>query len=193
MSWQNMRILAFKVMSNNRVIGSLKIRQPLHCVGLGTISCDPGVVIGYFPSPYFLSTNSYLEARYSSAEIRIGSGTMINNNISIIAERSSVVIGEHCLIGFNVEITDSDFHALDSHDRDIGLLPESEAVNIGDHVFIGSNVRILKGVTIGANSVIANSALVVNDIPAGVIAGGIPAKVLGNVVAARDRKRDEAG
>ena len=70
---------------------------------------------------------------------------MINNNISNIAERSSVIIGKHCLIGFGVEITISDFHAMDFHERDIGVLQESEAVEIGDYDCIGSSVRIQNG------------------------------------------------
>ncbi len=49
---------------------------------------------------------------------------------------------------------------------------------IGDNVFIGSNVKILSGVTIGRDSVIANSAVVTKDISSGVIAGGNPAKIL---------------
>ncbi|MCY1423806.1 Galactoside O-acetyltransferase [compost metagenome] len=50
---------------------------------------------------------------------------------------------------------------------------------IGTNVFIGANVTVLKGVTIGDNSVIANGSVVNRDIPANVIAGGVPAKVLG--------------
>jgi maltose O-acetyltransferase len=51
-------------------------------------------------------------------------------------------------------------------------------VVIEDRVFIGSNVKILKGVTIGSGSVIANSTVVTRDIPANCIAAGIPAKVI---------------
>jgi acetyltransferase-like isoleucine patch superfamily enzyme len=51
-------------------------------------------------------------------------------------------------------------------------------VAIADDVFIGSNVRIMKGVSIGAGAVIANSSVVVSDIPANCVAAGNPARVV---------------
>lgn len=54
-------------------------------------------------------------------------------------------------------------------------------MTICDAVFIGSNVKIMKGVTIGYGSVIANGSIVVSDVAAGVIAGGVPAKKLGDL------------
>ena len=51
-------------------------------------------------------------------------------------------------------------------------------IRIGRRVWIGANVVITKGVTIGDNSVIAAGAVVTRDIPANVVAGGVPAKVI---------------
>ena len=51
-------------------------------------------------------------------------------------------------------------------------------IHIGKRVWIGSNVVVTKGVTIGDNSVIAAGAVVTKDVPANVVAGGVPAKVL---------------
>jgi acetyltransferase-like isoleucine patch superfamily enzyme len=45
-------------------------------------------------------------------------------------------------------------------------------------VWIGINTVILKGITIGKNTVIGANSLVVKDIPANVIAGGNPCKVI---------------
>lgn len=44
-----------------------------------------------------------------------------------------------------MEITNSYFHAMDFHERDIGVLPESETVEIGDYDFIGLSERIQEG------------------------------------------------
>nr|WP_207652455.1 DapH/DapD/GlmU-related protein [Clostridium beijerinckii] len=55
------------------------------------------------------------------------------------------------------------------------------SVNIGNNVWIGSVVTILKGVTIGDNSVIAANSVVTKDIPANSIAAGNPAKVVKNI------------
>ena len=101
----------------------------------------------------------------------------VNNNCSLISEGGGIEIGAYSLIGTNVEIYDSDFHELDPAKRMSGE-PRTAPVCVGKNVFIGSNVRVLKGVTIGDNSVITNGAVVVRSIPSNVIAGGNPAKVL---------------
>lgn len=54
----------------------------------------------------------------------------------------------------------------------------SAPVTIEDDVFIGMNCVILKGVTIGARSIIAAGSVVTKSIPADCVAGGNPAKVI---------------
>ena len=51
-------------------------------------------------------------------------------------------------------------------------------VRIGNDVWIGAHAVVLKGVTIGDGAVIAAGAVVTKDVPAGVIAGGMPARVI---------------
>ena len=51
-------------------------------------------------------------------------------------------------------------------------------IHIDSRVWIDANVVITKGVSIGDNSIIAAGALVTHDIPANVIAAGVPTKVL---------------
>lgn len=115
----------------------------------------------------------------SGAEIRIGDGCGITG--ATILAFASIEIGPDCLLGANVTIVDSDFHPLDPvRRRDpptsdaIGVAP----VRIGRNVFIGMNVLVLKGVTIGDNSVIGAGSVVTTDIPANVIAAGNPCRVL---------------
>lgn len=118
-----------------------------------------------------------MDARKENSKIVIGDNVWINNNFMIASEGKGIEIGEKTLIGLNVEISDSDFHDLHP-DRRMSGTPKTAKVLIGKNVFIGSNVKILKGVTIGDNSVIANSSVVTKSIPANVIAGGYPAKVI---------------
>lgn len=54
-------------------------------------------------------------------------------------------------------------------------------IKIGDNVWIGWGVIILKGVSIGDNSVIAAGSVVVSDIPENCIAAGNPAKLVKNI------------
>ena len=73
------------------------------------------------------------------------------------------MIGKRVLIGANVEILDSDFHGLNIKDRGFSKADWAKPVVIEDDVFLGSNVRVLKGLTIGRGSVIANSSVVVHE------------------------------
>lgn len=59
--------------------------------------------------------------------------------------------------------------------------PSKEPCVIGDDVLIGANAVILEGVKIGNNSVVAAGAVVMDDVPEGVVVAGIPAKIVKTV------------
>lgn len=114
-----------------------------------------------------------------SSEIVIGDHAGLNGT-SITARSRTIRIGAHTKIAPNVIIVDSDFHrAWPPAERDRYPGTEEDAgVTIGEHCWIGMNVIILKGVTIGDNSIIAAGSVVVKDIPRDSLAGGAPAKVI---------------
>ena len=175
---QRPRIIFYQLLSDAKIKGKPILNQPMQAMGLGEIVFVGTVNIGVFPSPLFFSTYAYMEARKSTARISIGDGTWVNNGFTVIAEHTSITIGQRVRIGTNVEIYDSDFHGIRIDDRNKSKAEWAKPVVIEDDVFLGSSVRVLKGVRIGRGSVVANSSVVVNDIPQGVIVGGIPAKVL---------------
>lgn len=176
--FQYPRVLKYKFLSDNKnIIGSPKYNQPTQLLGGGTIMFGKNINLGVRPSPHLYSGYGYIDARKENSKIIIGNNVWINNNFMIASEGEGIEIGENTLIGLNVEITDSDFHDLHP-ERRMGGIPKTAKVTIEENVFIGSNVKILKGVTIGKNSVIANSSVVTKSIPANVIAGGYPCKVI---------------
>jgi maltose O-acetyltransferase len=176
---QKIRIYFFKLVSTANVKGCPTLSQPLHAVGSGVIQFEGTVNVGIFPSPYFLSSYAYMEARNLGSSIFIGDGSFLNNGFTAIAEFSDIYIGRRVLVGTNVEIFDSNFHGLEVDQRNITNRDQSKSVTIGDDVFLGSNVKISKGVTIGRGSIIANGSIVVKNVPEFTIAGGNPAVILG--------------
>jgi acetyltransferase-like isoleucine patch superfamily enzyme len=172
------RILFYRFISESQPIGSPKRHQPLFLCGRGIVQFDGRVHLGVFPSPKFLSSTCYLEARNPGAKIQIGDGTCINNDFTAIAEFSSIKIGKRVLIGTSVEIYDSNFHGLSVDERLMSKQEWSKPVVIEDDVFIGSNVSIMKGVRIGRGSIIASGSVVVQSVSDGVIVGGNPAKFI---------------
>lgn len=97
---------------------------------------------------------------------------------TVIGATQRIIIGDNVLCGANTTITDFDWHPLDPTQRLNGKAVDSRPVIVGNNVWLGLNVVLLKGVRIGDNSVIAAGSVVTQDIPANVIAGGSPCKIL---------------
>jgi acetyltransferase-like isoleucine patch superfamily enzyme len=112
--------------------------------------------------------------------IEIGSHTGISN--TGIFARTSVTIGEYVYIGAGCNIYDSNFHSIyhtERINRNSGV--KTAPVRIGDRVFIGAHCIILKGVTIGADSVIAAGSVLVKSVPEKEIWGGNPARFISKI------------
>ena len=92
-----------------------------------------------------------------------------------ITSLAHVTIGSNTMLASHVYITDADWH--DTYDRTVQGV-KMAPVTLGDNVWIGDGSIICKGVTIGDNSIIGARSVVVEDIPANVIAAGNPAKVV---------------
>ena len=172
-----LRIKKYAMLSDcQNIVGKPLLHHPVLLKGKGKISFGKNVQIGVISSPNFLTHYTYIEARYTESEVKIGNNVSINNAFSAIAE-AKIFIGNDVLIGVNCTIIDTDGHNLDRKKRNIGI-PETAEVHILNNVFIGSNVSILKGVTVGENSVIGNSSVVTKDVPANMIVAGNPAKII---------------
>ena len=125
---------------------------------------------------------------------KIGDFTLLNGALIMADER--IEIGSHCLVSWNVGIADSDFHPIDAAQRKIdtyALAPfykerpprpalRTAPVIIKDNVWIGMNAIILKGVTIGENSVVAAGAVVSKSVPENVVVAGNPAVIVKQLV-----------
>lgn len=97
--------------------------------------------------------------------------------------RESLTIGDHVRIGGNCLIMDTDTHQIDYLARrrgrgDKSSIIKSAPISIEDDVWIGANCIILKGVTIGARSIIGAGSVVTKSIPADCIAAGNPCKII---------------
>ncbi|WP_276866203.1 DapH/DapD/GlmU-related protein [Mediterranea massiliensis] len=124
-------------------------------------------------SSYFnyrgLNHRCILQTGTEDAQIIIGDNCGFSG-VSIVAD-IGVIIGNNTKIGANTRIGDRDDHP------EI-YASQPQRIIIEDNVWIGMNVTIMKGVTIGKNSIIGAGAIVTKDIPANVIAAGIPCKVI---------------
>ncbi len=103
-------------------------------------------------------------------------GLVIINYNCVILDTSPVHIGNGTFIAPGVCIACSG-HAMDPTQRAEGI-GYSKPITIEENVWIGANSTICGGVTIGKGSVIGAGSVVNHDIPAGVVAAGVPCKVI---------------
>lgn len=109
---------------------------------------------------------------------------LIGNNVGIsgstINATTQIIIKDNVLIGSGCLITDTDSHPLDWRERITNneSAIKSSPIIIENNVFVGARSIILKGVTIGENSIIGAGSVVSKDVPANCIVGGNPAKII---------------
>ena len=106
--------------------------------------------------------------------VQVGDHVLINPGARIVSA-DSIEIGNNCMLAMHCHLSDSDWH--DTHHR-IYAPGKTSPIRLGDNVWLGDSVKVLKGVTIGDNTIVGAGAVVTKDLPANVIAGGNPARVL---------------
>jgi len=137
---------------------------------------------GEIANPIGLNHRCIIRTIGKEAEIWIGNEVGISG--STLLARNKIIISDGVLIGANCTIVDSDFHPLDPIQRrkmqTEGI--ESKPILLEENVWLGMNVIVLKGVTIGKNTIVGAGSVVVKSLPPNVIAAGNPAKVIRNIV-----------
>lgn len=112
-------------------------------------------------------------------------GSNVGLSCTAIICHNKIKIGNNVKIGGNVAIYDTDFHSLDFNERNADpeiLNINTKPIFIENGVFIGAHSTILKGVTIGENSIIAACSVVTKSIPKNEIWGGNPAKLIRKIL-----------
>ncbi len=108
--------------------------------------------------------------------IHISANTTIEGaHIAVTEDNQSINIGKDCMLSHGISIRNGDSHSIiDLHTNK--KINSARPIVINSHVWIGANVTILKGVTIGENSIIGTGSIVTKEIEKNCIYTGIPAK-----------------
>lgn len=106
----------------------------------------------------------------ANAILKIGDGCSFSG-VSIWCF-DHIVIGNHVRVGANCIIMDGDAH------QDDLRAGQNSPIVIEDNVWLGANVIVLKGVTIGHNSLIGAGSIVTHNIPENVVAAGNPCRII---------------
>ena len=127
-----------------------------------------------------ISTFSGRSATQPTPELVIGSNVDIGWQ-NTIAVGTKVVIEDNVRLAGRVHLAGYPGHPVEPQARAMGL-PDLDAqakdIILQQDVWLATGVTVLAGVTIGKGSIIAAGSVVTKDIPAGVLAGGNPARVI---------------
>ena len=139
----------------------------------------------YVISVFFQSDISPLKCKMGSdtffihpENILIGNDTYINGGMFVAGKKSKIIIGDYCLISYNVHIRTT-MHNYTNYNMPIVMQGETEKdIIIGNNVWIGYGVQILNGVTIEDGAIIAAGAVVTKNIGKNEVWGGVPAQFI---------------
>ncbi|MCB0329055.1 MAG: acyltransferase [Bdellovibrionales bacterium] len=192
--------LAFRSVSYPTLFGSCGARPYF---GKGVTLRNPGSMS--------LGKKSFLDD-YSTVDCRVGGSINLGDNVVLgrstilVAKSGSIIlsngvnIGSHCRLATQSGITIGEStliaaycyigpgnHAWDDKSQSYiaGHMELKGGVTIGSKVWIGTRATVLDGVTIGDSAVVGAHSLVREDVPAGAIVAGVPAKQIGEVPLAR--------
>lgn len=108
--------------------------------------------------------------------IHVGKNVFINACCQF-QDQGGIFISDGCLIGHSVVMATLNHGFAPDERQNLTHKP----IRLGNGVWIGAHATILGGVEIGDNAIIAAGAVVTRSIPANVVAGGIPAKVIKSI------------
>jgi acetyltransferase-like isoleucine patch superfamily enzyme len=144
--------------------------------------------------------NCLLDAKGTTNQgIRIGNGVFVGRNTILSCKNGNIALADGANIGFNCEVfsasdvsigTDTLVAAYcyliggdhDMSDPEVPVIEQvrrSKGVHVGAGAWLGAGAKVLDGVTIGDRAVVGAGAVVRASVPAGAIAVGIPARVVG--------------
>lgn len=125
----------------------------------------------------------------NGGKLTIGKNTSIRTGCKIFCS-NKVLIGDNVIFADNVIISDTNHHPVNPNDR-LKMIKsgwssslwswkhaDSKPIIIKNNVWLGQYSRILKGVVVGENSIVASNSVVTKDVPSNSIVAGNPAHVV---------------
>lgn len=125
---------------------------------------------------YLSGVELYIED--NNCTIEIGEYTYIghHSHLACTEDGSTLKIGFKCMLSSYVQIRTGDSHSI--LDMEGNRINPAASVEIGNHCWLGEGCKVMKGVTLGCDSVVSTGAIVTKSFGKNLLIGGTPAKVL---------------
>ena len=168
---------------------NMRVFDKIYVVGRGQITIGDNFVFtsGSSINPICRNIRGCIHTVTEDSKIIIGHNVGISS--ACLWAQNSITIGDNVNIGGDCLIMDTDAHPHDylkrrreyaievGEEKYLTEIPTAPIV-IEDDVWIGARCQILKGVHIGARSIIAAGSIVTKDVPNDSVVGGVPAKII---------------
>jgi acetyltransferase-like isoleucine patch superfamily enzyme len=141
---------------------------------------NAGITIG---GGVFIGRNTILSCK--NGDIEIGDGANVGFNCEVFSA-SRVAIGRDTLLAAYCYVIGGDHDFSDPAAAVLSQARRSAGVTIGEGAWLGAGAKILDGVVIGDRAIVGAGAVVREAVPAGAIAVGVPARIVGHRDAAAD-------
>lgn len=148
---------------------NVKIQGKLVIRGTGT------VVIGNSVTLAGDTQSVRLIVPLPDARIEIGDRTALSGTVIVAA--GSIRIGRGCILAQS-SIADNDWHPISGERRGAGAVVNPQSVTIEDNVWLGDGSIVLRGVTVGANSVVGAGAVIRANVPRDTVVIGNPQRAV---------------
>lgn len=126
----------------------------------------------------------------AGAELEIGRFSYLGDGV-VVSAQDSVSIGEATLLAHGVQVFDNNSHPISATQRELQfrrmigykdktgpMIIDAAPVSIGNRCWVGMNSIVMKGVSIGDDTIVAAGSVVTGALPEGVIAAGNPARIV---------------
>ncbi|MGL4671547.1 MAG: acyltransferase [Cetobacterium sp.] len=115
----------------------------------------------------------------NNSEIIVGENTTCAGAKILSQEGKKVVLGQSCILSYDIEIRNCDSHKIYSKETNERINPAKDII-IGDRVWIGMRAIILKGSEVGDDSIIAAGSIIVGKVDRNSIVAGVPGNEIKN-------------
>lgn len=167
--WRFLRWVQLQQLPGVQEVGTdFDLVGPIYFVNAGHVKIGNHVTLrSSWHRPIALSVTN------PNARLVLDDYVVLNWGVNIGVSKE-VVFAPHSGASDDCVIYDTDWHSLDGIDQEAPTAP----TRFGKGVWLCARVVVLKGVTIGENSVVGANSVVTHDLPANVVAAGAPAKVI---------------
>jgi acetyltransferase-like isoleucine patch superfamily enzyme len=159
---------------------TLRSRPFCRCHPQATITVGDGVIINNSTAenPAGIDHRTVLVAAAPGARLVIGNCVGVSGATIYCA--NSIEIEDNVNLGANAKVYDTDFHPINYLERRANTRTtiKTAPIKICRDAWIGADALILKGVTIGARSIVGARSVVTSDVPPDTIVAGSPARVI---------------